>query len=142
MSDRALLGVVPVLALVLIVLTGGIAKHYLLDTGDGVRGARHHAQLGPVVFRSDGGITRIRPTVTCTSSSMCSLVSSIEQILLEDIRALGSLHPVQRLDSLEGKQRLQADLIEHVRFVIARHNGDPGAIAGVFFDEIVTTSVR
>lgn len=60
MSDRALLGVVLVLALVLIVLAGGIAKLSLFDAGEGVPGARHHAQLGPVVFRSNGGMTEMR----------------------------------------------------------------------------------
>lgn len=142
MSDRALLGVVLVLALVLIVLAGGIAKLSLFDAGEGVPGARHHAQLGPVVFRSNGGMTRNRPAVTCTSSSTCSLVSSIEQTLLEDIRALGSMHPVQRLESPEGKQRLKTDIVEHVRFVVGRNNGDPEEIANVLFHEIITTTVR
>ena len=94
--------------------------------------------------KREGGedVKRIRPAVTCTSSSTCSLVSSIEQTLLEDIRALGSMHPVQRLESPEGKQRLQTDIVEHVRFVVGRNNGDPEEIANVLFHEIITTSVR
>jgi len=142
MSDKILTAVIASLVLVLLLLIYGIATLGSSDrSNDRVLPERHHASIGQVVFRSEGGMTRINPAVACATRDACELVDRIAAQIKQDIQALGGAHPVSALETTEGKQRLQTALTTHVQQLVQRNTGDPSKIVTVFFDEIVSTTI-
>lgn len=142
MSDRILTAVVASLVLVLLLLIYGIATlgSNTADS-DRVLPERHHARIGQVVFRSEGGMTRINPAVACATRDACELVDRIAAQIKDGIQALGGAHPVHALETTEGKLQLQSALTAHVQQLVQRNTGNPSDIVTVFFDEIISTTV-
>lgn len=136
MSEKPLKAAILALAFLLLLLIFAIG-HLLTDDASSTE--RHQASLGPIAFSSIDGSTRITSTVACSSADACETISSSATEIGSLVKAMGASHRAEDLSTLEGKNKLQADLRGLVRDVVASKAGDPSAVTDVFFEEIVTT---
>ena len=137
MSEKILKAAVITLAFLLLLLI--FALGYLLTDDAATSPERHQASLGPIALRLADGSARITPTVICSSASVCKTIASSTEEIGHLVKARSAMHKAEDLSTLEGKNKLQADLRGWIKGVVASKAGDPSAVSDVFFEEIVTT---